>query len=408
MAKDKVTFSIVHDFRSTNKEGKAPVRLRVTHDRDNRKYSLNIFLDDEEFKKLNSTKRADDRIKDARITCNYYMNRAQEIADSMSVFTFDEFKKRLFATSDPIVKEYAKIEVLFKEYIQELKNDGRVSTYQLYSIALNSLLKYKRNLKWTGITVQFLKDYEKASLAAGTSSTSIGIYLRHLRAIFNLAIEKGIVSRESYPFGRRKYEIPASRNIKKALTLADIKKIVQYDPLGNDPLEMSRDIFVFSYLCNGLNIKDICLLKKQDIDGDTLTYIRAKTSRTKKAGLKPIVIHLNATAKDIITRHQGSEDSDYLFPFLKSGMTPEEIRARVQNLTKQVNKYMKRIGQELGLGDSIRTYTARHTYSTVLKRSGVSIEYISESLGHSDLKTTESYLDSFDDETRKRYSDLLL
>ena len=42
------------------------------------------------------------------------------------------------------------------------------------------------------------------------------------------------------------------------------------------------------------------------------------------------------------------------------------------------------------------SHTARHTYATVLKRSGVSVALISESLGHSDLSTTQIYLDSFE------------
>ena len=48
------------------------------------------------------------------------------------------------------------------------------------------------------------------------------------------------------------------------------------------------------------------------------------------------------------------------------------------------------------------TYTARHSYATVLKRSGANIAYISESLGHNDLKTTENYLASFEKEERKK------
>ena len=52
------------------------------------------------------------------------------------------------------------------------------------------------------------------------------MYLRPLRSIFNEAIEEGIIKREKcYPFGRRRYCIPASKNTKKALDLDDIKKI---------------------------------------------------------------------------------------------------------------------------------------------------------------------------------------
>lgn len=42
------------------------------------------------------------------------------------------------------------------------------------------------------------------------------------------------------------------------------------------------------------------------------------------------------------------------------------------------------------------TYVARHSFATILKNSGVNISLISEMLGHTDLKTTQIYLDSFD------------
>ena len=69
---------------------------------------------------------------------------------------------------------------------------------------------------------------------------------------------------------------------------------------------------------------------------------------------------------------------------------------------------MQRIAAKTGIEKNITTYYARHTFSTVLKRSGVSYEFISESLGHHDLRTTENYLDSFEDATKKEYSERLL
>ena len=41
-------------------------------------------------------------------------------------------------------------------------------------------------------------------------------------------------------------------------------------------------------------------------------------------------------------------------------------------------------------------HVARHSFATVLKRSGVSTSIISESLGHSSEKITQIYLDSFE------------
>ena len=67
---------------------------------------------------------------------------------------------------------------------------------------------------------------------------------------------------------------------------------------------------------------------------------------------------------------------------------------------------MKRIAEAVGV-DSITTYTARHSYATISKQMGVSIAYISESMGHSSLKTTESYLASFDNATYQENARLL-
>jgi integrase/recombinase XerD len=73
-----------------------------------------------------------------------------------------------------------------------------------------------------------------------------------------------------------------------------------------------------------------------------------------------------------------------------------------------VNYWMKEILLNLGIDKKATTYLAWHTFSTVLKRSGASTEFIQEALGHTDIKTTESYLDSFDKEMKKQLAGLLI
>ena len=68
---------------------------------------------------------------------------------------------------------------------------------------------------------------------------------------------------------------------------------------------------------------------------------------------------------------------------------------------------MADVAEALGI-NHISTYTARHSFATVLKRAGANIAYISESLGHKDLKTTENYLASFEKEERQKNAELLI
>jgi len=56
----------------------------------------------------------------------------------------------------------------------------------------------------------------------------------------------------------------------------------------------------------------------------------------------------------------------------------------------------------------LTTYSARHSYATHLMRADAPIAYISETMGHSSIPTTEIYLSSFTDETVKSNAGLLL
>jgi integrase len=73
-----------------------------------------------------------------------------------------------------------------------------------------------------------------------------------------------------------------------------------------------------------------------------------------------------------------------------------------------INKRLKQIGKELNLPIALTTYVARHSFSTVLKRSGVSTSIISEILGHSSEKVTRIYLDAFENEEIGKAMDNLL
>jgi site-specific recombinase XerD len=68
---------------------------------------------------------------------------------------------------------------------------------------------------------------------------------------------------------------------------------------------------------------------------------------------------------------------------------------------------MKFIAKKLGILKPCTTYSARHSFSTIMKRSGANVQYISEALGHSSINTTKAYLDSFEDDTKKEMAKAL-
>ena len=93
----------------------------------------------------------------------------------------------------------------------------------------------------------------------------------------------------------------------------------------------------------------------------------------------------------------------YIFPILTDSMDSVEQYKAVQQVTQTTNKYMKAICTDLKL-PPVTTYCARHSFATVLKRAGVSTEFISESLGHTDLRTTENYLANFEEKAKREHA----
>ena len=318
------------------------------------------------------------------------------------MFTFDAFEQMYLEQRNTLDS----VSFAFNKYIEQLKFEKRIGTALSYECAKNSIESFNNNLTFAEITPTNLKKYENFMLEKNKSTTTIGIYLRSLRSIYNLQnIDKSL-----YPFGeaKNKYSIPTSKNIKKALTMEEIAKIYNYEAIPNSTKEMAKDYWLFLYLCNGMNIKDFCLLKWENINEQMLSYNRAKTQRSKKES-KKIAVALKSETWEIIKKWgQPSLIKDaYIFPHLQKGMSAEKERAIHQQLTKTINKYLKQIALETGINKDCTTYFARHSFATVLKLSGAKIEMISELLGHSSVNTTESYLDSFEKEQIQKETDVL-
>jgi integrase len=296
---------------------------------------------------------------------------------------------------------------LYDSVIHKRNESGNIGTALNYQCSRNSLKRYKSKLQFSDITVDFLNNYEKWLLDHGKSISTVGIYLRPLRAIINIAIDERFFSREEYPFGKRRYQIPASRNIKKALTQQEVGKIYNFSTPSNTWAEWAKDMWMFSYFSNGINMKDIALLKHSNIDGEFIRFIRAKSQNTSKANLKTISIFFTDELRAIVDKWSNHKSYNYLFPILEEGQTLLKQKSLITQFTKMVNKYIKEIAKSVGIEKPVTTYTARHSFATVLKRNGVSTEAISECLGHSSSKTTMAYLDSFEEESKKEISKLL-
>ena len=289
-------------------------------------------------------------------------------------------------------KSHKTVGEYYLTYIQNLKKEKRIRYAGMLEVSYNSFVKFNKHLDipFSDIDVAWLKKYELWMKEQNLSVSTISTRVRHLRAVFNLAIAEHSIKNDCYPFRNYKVSKLNKQTPKRAIAKKDVMRIMGYQ--GKSEMEcLAIDVFVFSYLNAGINFIDIAKLKHSNIVESHLIYNREKTKKLINVPLQP-------KALEIIAKYQ-SDKSPYLFPILSPfHKTEVQIANRLHKVLAKVNKHLKEIGEKLNLPIPLTTYVARHSYATVLKRAGVSTSIISESLGHSSERVTQIYLDSFDNE----------
>ena len=390
------------DTRRKLKNNQYPIKLRVTYLRKQRYYPTQLSLTEVEFATAMGKNPKGD-LFEARVKIDAKLSELRAQIESIHNFSFLKLGNLKIGGS----KSVSNIYPFFDEMISICNDRGSAKTAEVYGHAKKSIQNFRSNTGFYDITPDWLRAYEKWMSENGKSLTTTGIYLRHLRAIYNKAITDTIILDKScYPFKKNSYQIPIGRNIKKALTKEEIKSIANFSDFHSIPERQYRDMWLFSYLSNGMNPNDICRLKWNDIDGDLIRFYRHKTLRTTQNRL-PITVYLRSESMDIIERW-GDKNSIYIFGVLNDEMDEIKKNKAIHLYRQKVNAYIKQVAESLKMTIVVTSMHARHSFSQVMKNSDVSIEFISESLGHSSLLTTRSYLSSFKDDIMKEASKNLL
>ncbi|MGB3617246.1 MAG: site-specific integrase, partial [Catalinimonas sp.] len=359
------TFAVVLDTRRALKDGTFPVKLRATYDRKQRYYPTAWTLTEADYGRVTGAKPRKPW-KQTAADFHALEVKARAAADLLPAFTFESFERKLFNAYDgaDALGTLERIAARFSE-------EGRAGTATGYRTAAKSLRTYAmstagrsryRGLPFESVTADWLHSYERWMLDAGRSPTTVSMYTRCLRTAFNEAIAEGDVPAERYPFGKRKYQPPAGRSVKKALTVEEIGRIFRYEP-RNEREARAVDLWKFSYLTGGINFKDICRLRWGNVEEDAVTFVRAKTERTHRTGPQSITAALTDEAREIIERWGVTPrlPDAYVFGLLTPDLTAEAELARTRDIIKQTNSHMKRVAAACGIAKNVTTYSARHS-----------------------------------------------
>lgn len=405
----KYSISIVLDKRFKKADGKYSVKLRMfTPDpRTQKLYATKFNYTEKDFTSIWETDKPRSEHKQDRIKLQGLLAKANEVADKLPEFSFKEFERLMFGKTNAEMN----VNYYYDKAIKRHKERGVISSAKNYKNSLDCLLRFhgNENINFKAVTVSYLEQFEKyCTEQENKSLTTVGIYLRPLRTIFNDAISEKTILADIYPFGKRKYQIKAPKKVKKALSPETLKTLFEGEPATPEQ-QRAKMFWFFSYLCNGINIKDVLSLKWKDLDKDKLTFVRAKTAKSTNAPT-PITVYLNDYTKQVIKDYGNTPPmpNNYIFPIFNNSQTIEEQYREKNNFIRSINQNFLKYAKALGIDEQISTYYARHSFSTMAIRKGKSIEQVGEALGHTDIKTTMNYFAGFEDKDKKDLSKVLL
>lgn len=392
--------------RLLKKTNNYPTKLEIYFQGKLKRYDTNINLSETEWKKLSESHLRDEKLKTAQKNLDCIKHRASEIMKILgNEFSFDAFDILYLGVEAKPIKNRQHVYNLYSERIKTLRENKEFSTAVISECACRSLVEFSADLSFKDITVDFLKRYESYMLNnKGNSTTTLGIYLRTLRTIMLTAINSGIIPQKLYPFGLEKnglYSIPKGKKTERALIESDIQKIIDYVPTFESEAR-ARDMWLFTFFCNGMNMVDILNLKFTDIAGGYIVFYRQKTKRTTTEQ-QPISIFITERIKTILDKwgNPNRNSANYVFDIYKLGNTLEANDRIRKNFLRVVNGRVKAIAKKIGVNENITTYWARHSWGTTLIKKGVPLTYISKGYGHTSLTTTEYYLGSCSAEEKK-------
>ncbi len=391
----KTSISVVCFKSKTLANGENPLMLQVSKDGKRKYKSLGISVNQNQWDfKKNKPKPT---CPDGEYLQQIILNKVTELQKQVLYFNADN---KHFSINNILRDNHKVIEKtvgeFYKELIHDFEKNNKTGNRLIYKGSLNSIktfAKGKTNFLFSDIDIQWLTKYEKWLRSKGNKETTISLLFRTLRSAYNKAIESKCATNTNYPFNEFKISKFNTKTNKRAITKAEIQKIIKVNLCKEkESVQFARDIFIFSYLCSGINFTDIANLQPENISINQMRYIRQKTG-------KKINVLLIPDAVKIIQKYSGAtEKTGYIFPILDKRIhkTAQQKRNRIHKVLGHTGKGLKRIAELCKIKTNLTTYVARHSFATVLKNSGVNIALISEALGHSELSTTQIYLDSFE------------
>ena len=378
-----------------NKEGKYQVAIRITKERKSSYVRLGQYVDKSqwdgrarrvkknhpnstrlnaliskklsEVNKLHLSNELEDKQSSAQTIHKVYLNKKEK-----SSF-FDEAEKYLAN----LLQE--------GKYNRYVSNKPRVERFQKF-------LKGK-DIKFEEITVSLLNQFKAYLKGKHKVSERTAInYLIVIRTIYNQGIKSGLVDQKFYPFGKDKMPIRFPDSVKLGLSKEELETLVELDLSEHPKMHHARNVWLFSFYFAGMRVSDVLRLKWSDLKEGRLYYTMGKNNKTGS-------LKIPDQALLVLEEYKATQRSkdDVIFPELKmeDDFTDKYlVQRKISYGVKNLNKYLKKLGELAELDKKLTMHIARHTFGNI-SGDRIPIQMLQKLYRHSNVTTTINYQKSF-------------
>ncbi|MEE9361658.1 MAG: site-specific integrase [Cellulophaga sp.] len=374
--------------KKPNKAGLFPLAVRITTNRHPkyRQFGISIKLEDwDDTEKIVKASHPDAG----------YMNEliAEKLLESRRHLNTIESKNRnthAFKAKKKKPSNYFKIAQQFLDELEVDENYNRLSVESAYVSYIKKFNKSKA-LPFKKIDESFLKKFKvylkkKYSLK---ETTILNVFVQ-IRTLYNRAIQKGIVKKKFYPFGKDKVQIKFPQTQKIGLNKEEILELESLTDLSNGE-QHALNVWMYSFNFAGMRISDVIKERWSDFQNDRLYYTMNKNS-------KPLSLKVPQKVFEILKYYKSDKRfaNDFIFPELKKANMDDkkDIHRKIKTGSKKINAYLKILAQKAGIEKKLTMHIARHSFGHIAGESIHPIK-LQKLYRHSDLKTTLNYQANF-------------
>jgi site-specific recombinase XerD len=373
-------------YRSkANKEGKAPIYLRITVNGKKIEKATGFFIKPSEWDR---NKHKAKLASPSSSMINGYIasteTKVLQLQNNLCVTGNSaisaEFVRQELLGISPEKKTLLQLFDYHNNQIkQQIGKDFRIGTYKHYTTTRNKVASfldhcYRANdFPLESLSHKFVTDFEfylktVENLASNTAMKKI----KQLKKVVSLALANEWIEKNPFANFKCSYKEPK----REALTRDEINLLASKQ-FSTDRLINIRDIFLFGCY-TGLRFSDIKKLTPlniiKGIDGEKwLTVDTIKTGDRCNIPLLP-------EALQIIEKYKTNRESlhkQVLFP----------VRSN-----QKVNEYLKEIADITGIKKKLHFHLSRHTFATTITlNNGASLEAVGKMLGQKNIRTTQIY-----------------